>query len=64
MFCFSKCIDNLQKPLRIRHVIKACGKKMAVERIRQKFDAAKSKHNIDFEVKEEQLKIAMAVMGG
>lgn len=37
---------------------------MAVERIRQKFDAAKSKHNIDFEVKEEQLKIAMAVMGG
>lgn len=29
-------------------------KKKDVERIRQKFDAAKSKHNIDFEAKEEQ----------
>lgn len=37
---------------------------MDVERIRQKFDAAKSKHNIYFEAKEEQLKIAMTVMGG
>ena len=37
---------------------------MDVERVRQKFDAAKSKHNIDFEAKEEQLKIAMTVMGG
>jgi superfamily II DNA helicase RecQ len=45
-------------------VVKAREKKMDVERIRQKFDAAKSKHNIDFEAKEEKLKIAMTVMGG
>lgn len=43
---------------------KSARKKMDVERIRQKFDAAKSKHNIYFEAKEEQLKIAMTVMGG
>jgi Lhr-like helicase len=51
-----------------KHTVKTRGKsarkKMDVERVRQKFDAAKSKHNIDFEAKEEQLKIAMTVMGG